>query len=418
MKNVKDLVNLIVRGSMATKVTAGVVAATVVVGGSVGTYYAVKHVNSTKIEKQEMANKKQYVLDGIEILEENIAKLPDEEDTSNLKEGLEKLKSMDLEMEYEEANSLYDELSKELASITKSYKEDMQKLRKDFEEFIFTDFTDEEIKTVQDKILEYDTCVGNNEYKNYKNVYNEVIKVYGEVSNKVKERLDVSKNESSEETTNKENHFEENNDGSTNSESTNSGAISSSSTVNSSVNSSVSSNAGSSNSGSSNSGSSNSGSTNNSYAESVQTPAQEPVNVPQQPSIPSGYNQEVTSAVWNNIAPWYANIYDESSPYCKMSAEQYNYLYGIASNLDAGLIDVGTARSQIFGKVFDLLDFGPNPVVAADVLSFTVSGCDATTIYNAIVSRLITFRCDFLYITVYYDSSTDTSRVTYVGAGF
>ena len=33
-----------------------------------------------------------------------------------------------------------------------------------------SNFTDEEIKTVQDKILEYDTCVGNNEYKNYKNV--------------------------------------------------------------------------------------------------------------------------------------------------------------------------------------------------------------------------------------------------------
>lgn len=408
MKNVKDLVNLIVRGSMATKVTAGVVAATVVVGGSVGTYYGVKHVNSTKIEKQEIANKKQYVLDGIEILEENIAKLPDEEDTSNLKEGLEKLKSMDLEMEYKEANSLYDELSMELASITKSYKEDMSKLRKDFEQFIFTDFTDEEIKTIQDKILEYDTCVGNNEYKNYKNVHSEVIKVYEEVSNKVKERLEGSKENTSEENPNEESYFEENNDGSSNSESTNSGASSSNVSVNVSTNSSV----------SSNTDSSNSGSANNGYTESVQTPVQEPVSVPETPVRPSGYNSEVRSELWGMIAPSYTNNYDESSPYCKMSAEQYNYLYGIASNLDAGLIDVGTARAQMFDKVFDFLDFGPRPVTNADVMQFTVSGCDANTIYNGIISRMVSFGSEFLYLTVYYDGSTDTSTVTYVGAGF
>lgn len=408
MKNVRALVNLIVRGSVATKVTAGVVAATVVVGGSVGTYYGIKHVNSVKIEKQEIANKKQYVLDGIKILEDNIGKLPNEEDTSNLKEGLEKLKSMDLEMEYEEANSLYDELSQELASITKSYKEDMKKLRKDFEEFIFTDFTDEEIKTVQDKILEYDTCVGHNEYKNYKNVHNEVIKVYEEVSNKVKERLDDSKNESSEETPNEESYFEENNDGSTNSESTNSGVSSSNVSVTGSTNSSVSSNA----------GSSNSGSTNNGYTESVQTPVQEPVSVPETPVRPSGYNSEVRSELWGMLAPWYSNNHDESSPYCKMSTEQYNYLYGIASNLDAGLVDVGTAKAQMFDKVFDFLDFGPRPVVSADVMQFSIGGCDVDTIYNAIISRMVSYGSEFLYLTVYYDGSTDTSRVTYIGANF
>lgn len=404
MKNVRDLVNSIIRGSIATKVTAGVVATTIIVGGSVGTYYGVKHLNDIKAEKLEIAKVRESIEEGIKILEDNLAKLPSEEETSNLQEGLKTLKSMDLENEYQEAYELYNELSEELVQITKAYEEDMKKLRDELNSLDTSKFNEEELKSFTDKKNEFSVVVDSNGFTEYKGKFEEAKKLYDELLANANKRLEEEEAKKAEEEAKKEQESNSEQDwtGSDSSESTSNGWVGSTGSTGSSSNSSTGSTGGStvgSTTGSTDS-TNNSGSADN----SIQTPSA--------PSAPAGWKTDIANKIIGSHPNTNNYIYGDS--YMIMSEEHYNYLYGIATQFANGAISSSTAISQMRAQSFDFIGIGPKTVSYSRAGKITVAGCDASTVENAVYNQIGFGGNHFVYCTVYFDGVNST--VTYVAA--
>lgn len=425
MKNVRDLVNLIVKGSVATKVTAGVVATTIVVGGSVGAYYGFKHLTSSKVTKQELIDNKQYVLDSIQGLEVNISKLPEEVEVDNLKKLVEELKSIDLDENLETALEKLELAFEEYDKVVKVFMVEIENLVKEVKSYDISKFSTEQIKEYNNKVHPFLEAASSQDFLTYKDKYNEVKKVYEKIS------ASLNQEGSQEVPNNAENNPEQ--DWSTGEEFTSSSHITVDGSLGSTSNSSssnggssnttssnvVSSNS-SSNSSSSNSSSSNSGNLSASSGEvsnntTVETPAvsgstgNTDVVSPSAPSRSTGYQSDVESAIYSTCAVG-TNVHGSEV----MSTEHYNYLYSIAEQLTNGSIDVSTARNMMTAQSFDFMGFSQT---ACDIsaMKFDIAGCDWEDIFNNGISpRLQSPARNFCYVKVYYNASTNTSTVTYI----
>lgn len=410
MRNVKDLVNSIVTGTIKTKVIAGAIAGTVVVGGGVGTYVGIQHHNEKVAIAQEIENKKETVTLNLQVIEKYIGQLP-EDKTVELREGLEELKAIDLKNDYEKAYELSEELSEKLSVIVTDYKADASKKLNEMKGMSTSDFSEEERKRWNEVYGNLSNAVSQDLFKEIDAKYEECKKVHAEiveaVNNRKAEEEAAKKAEEEAKQAEENGNSEESSSDSSWSDSTGGSSDSSwsgSSDSSWSGSSSTGSTSGgsSSSTGSSSSGSSNGGSSNSGSAQST----------PSAPSVAVGYKSEAVAAIIGSHVN--TNNYDLSSNYCVMTSEQYNYLYSISQQYINGSIGASSVDSQMKGKSFDFLGIGNQSATYVVATTVTIPGYNVNTIAEDLFSIIGYGGVSFRNCSVYFDGTN--TIVTYVGA--
>lgn len=431
MKNVRNLVESIVKGTLKTKIIAGAVAGTVVIGTVAGGVAIYKNMNNKDFSDHKGpgvvtysdSEKIEILKSNIEGLNLNINALPEEDKSEDLMSKLEKLLVINVDENYDEANSAYTDLFKQYGEIENKYMTDLKNKLNELNSLERINLKEEDINILLEHINNFNKCVGSKDFKNYVAVYEEAKKFYEEALTRVGEQESGENKDQNPNGEGTENVTDGSTDGST-------GSSSSSSSAGGSSSSSVATNSGSSTGSSSASSAGGSSVSPQPTPAPAPTPTPEPVPAPAPtpepapapaepvaPAIPSGWKTDISNRIIGDHPN--TNNYGDSivNGYESMTTETYNFLYSLAKQVESGAISGSQAISQIQGRNYDFLGL-PMYVDACSAGRIEVTGCDYDTIYNALRSRVGLAGLDFIYCSVYYDASTNTSTATFVGVIF
>lgn len=430
MKNVRNLVESIVKGTLKTKIIAGAVAGTVVIGAVAGGVVIYKNVNNKDFSDHKGpgpiiysdSEKIEILKSNIKGLKNNINALPEKDKSEDLMDKLEKLLAINVDEEYDKASSLHDELLKQYSEIANKYLDDMKNKLNELTSLDRINLKEEDLAPLLDYIDKLNKCVGSRDFNNYVGVYEEGKKFYEEALKRVGEQ---ESNENKDQNPNGEGteNVSNGSTGSTGSTGSSNGTPNGGGSSSSSVAS-----AGSSSSSTGNSTSSSTDSSAPSQSASAPTPAPAPEPAPTPapapapaepavPAIPSGWKTDISNRIIGNHPN--TNNYGDSivNGYESMSTETYNFLYSLAGQVESGAISGSQAIAQIQGRSYEHIGL-PMSVAACSAGKIEVDGCDYDTIYNALRSRVGLDGLQFMYCSVYYDANTNTSTATFVGVVF